>query len=52
MRTALLMKLLSDAYGEDEQAMGWYNYLEEKLKFPFTARCINEEIYVSFASRQ
>ena len=35
-------EIIVDAYGEDEQAMGWYNYLEEKLKFPFTARCINK----------
>ena len=24
----------------EEQAMGWYYYLESKLTFPFTARCI------------
>jgi hypothetical protein len=35
-------EIIVDAYGEDEQAMGWYNYLEQKLKFPFTARCINK----------
>lgn len=29
-----------DAYGEVERAMGWYYYLEEKLTFPFSARCI------------
>jgi hypothetical protein len=34
-------EIIVDAYGEDEQAMGWYNHLEQKLKFPFTARCIN-----------
>jgi hypothetical protein len=28
-----------DAYGPEEQAMGWYYYLEEKLQFPFTAVC-------------
>ena len=29
-----------DAYDASERAMGWYYYLEEKLQFPFTARCI------------
>jgi hypothetical protein len=29
-----------DAYGPEEQAMGWYYYLETKLRFPFQARCI------------
>jgi hypothetical protein len=24
----------------DEQAMGWYYYLEGKIRFPFQARCI------------
>ncbi len=28
-----------DAYGPEEQAMGWYYYLEDKLQFPFHARC-------------
>lgn len=29
-----------DASGPEEQAMGWYYYLENKLRFPFQARCI------------
>ena len=29
-----------DAYGEEEQAMGWYYYLEGKITFPFKAECI------------
>ncbi|MCL4476901.1 MAG: calcium-binding protein [Nitrospirae bacterium] len=33
------MEIIVDAYGPEEQAMGWYYYLEEKLKFPFTALC-------------
>ena len=28
-----------DAYGPEEQAMGWYYYLENKIRFPFQARC-------------
>ena len=31
-----------DAYGPEEQAIGWYYHLDEKLQFPFTARCIRE----------
>ena len=33
----IAMEIIVDAYGPEEQAMGWYCYLEEKLKFPFTA---------------
>lgn len=29
-----------DAYGPDEQALGWYYYLENKIRFPFQAKCI------------
>jgi len=28
-----------DAYGPEEQALGWYYYLEDKITFPFPARC-------------
>src|SRR6266480_4621393 len=34
------MEIVVDAYGPEEQAMGWYNYLADTLQFPFTARCI------------
>ena len=34
------MEIIVDAYSEEEQAMGWYYYLEENLQFPFQARCI------------
>jgi hypothetical protein len=33
------MEIIVDAYGSEEQAMGWYYYLEEELQFPFTAVC-------------
>ena len=29
-----------DAYGPEEQALGWYYYLENKIRFPFQAKCI------------
>lgn len=32
-------EIIVDAYGPDEQAMSWYYYLEEKLTFPFEAKC-------------
>ena len=33
-------EIIVDAYGPEEQAMSWYYYLEEKLRFPFPAQCI------------
>jgi hypothetical protein len=33
------MEAVVDAYNSEERAMGWYYYLEERLKFPFKARC-------------
>jgi hypothetical protein len=29
-----------DAYGEEERAMGWYYYMEDKLQCPFQTKCI------------
>lgn len=29
-----------DAYGAEEQAMGWYYYLQDRIAFPFRGRCI------------
>ena len=34
------MEIIVDCYGEVERAMGWYCYLQDKLTFPFLARCI------------
>jgi Calcium binding len=33
-------EVVVDAYGPEEQAMGWYSYLEDKIRFPFRAKCI------------
>ena len=33
-----------DAYGPDEQALGWYYYLENKIRFPLSARCIASKV--------
>jgi hypothetical protein len=35
-------EVIVDAYTEEEQAMGWYYYLEGKITFPFQAECIAE----------
>ena len=37
-------EIVVDAYGPEEQAMGWYYYLENKIKFPFSARCIASKV--------
>ena len=34
------MQIIVDAHDEEELTMGWYNYLEDVLEFPFLARCI------------
>ena len=36
------MEIVVDAHDEEERAMGWYYYLEDKLTFPFLTRCISE----------
>ena len=36
------LEIIVDAYGPEEQASGWYNYLSETLSFPFLTRCITE----------
>jgi hypothetical protein len=33
-----------DAYGPEERAIGWYYYLENKLRFPFQARCAGSKV--------
>lgn len=38
----IIMEIVVDAYNEDERAMGWYYYLEDKLRFPFKARCVSQ----------
>ena len=38
----IIMEIVVDAYGPEEQAMGWYYYLEATLQFPFTAICTSQ----------
>lgn len=33
-------EIVVDAYGEGEISLSWYYYLEEKLGFPFKAKCM------------
>ena len=33
-------EIIVDASGPEEQAMGWYYYLEDQIHFPFQAKCI------------
>ena len=35
----IVMEIVVDAYDSHERAMGWYCYLEDRLRFPFTAAC-------------
>ena len=35
----IAMEAVVDAYGSGERAMGWYYYLDGKMKVPFKARC-------------
>lgn len=38
------MEIIVDAYGSEEQAMGWHYYLADKLNFPFIGKCRIERI--------
>ncbi len=40
----ITMEIIVDAYDESERAMGWYYYLQDKLQFPFTAKCIAKRV--------
>jgi hypothetical protein len=36
----ILMEVVVDCYTEHEQAVGWCGYLDDHLRFPFTATCV------------
>jgi hypothetical protein len=38
----ILEEIVVDAHDEEERAMGWFAYLEDRLQFPFTARCVSK----------
>jgi calcium binding protein len=35
---------IADANGPEEQVMGWYNYLDDKIRFPFQGKCIAAKV--------
>lgn len=37
-------EIIVDAYGPEEQIMGWYYYLDDKIRFPFQAKCIAAKV--------
>jgi hypothetical protein len=36
------MEIVVDAYDAWEQALGWYYYLQDTLRFPFPAKCFRK----------
>jgi hypothetical protein len=38
----ITMEIVVDAYTPEEQAMGWFYSLEDRLRFPFVAWCTAE----------
>ncbi len=36
----IMMEVVVDAYGPEERAMGWFYYLQDKIQFPFQAKCV------------
>jgi len=40
----ITMEIIVDAYNAEEQAMGWYYYLERTLQFPFAAKCVAHKV--------
>jgi Calcium binding len=37
-------EIIVDANGPEEQIMGWYYYLDDKIRFPFQAKCIAAKV--------
>ena len=35
-------EVIVDCYGPEEQALGWYYYLHDTIKYPFKAKCVQE----------
>lgn len=38
----ITMEIIVDVYSPEGQAMGWVTVLDERLAFPFAARCVAE----------
>jgi hypothetical protein len=37
-------EVIVDAYGPEEPGLGWYYYLENKIQFPLSARCMAAKV--------
>jgi hypothetical protein len=37
-------EVIVDTYNPEEQVVGWYYYLEGKLRFPFRAKCVTSNV--------
>ena len=37
-------EILLDAYNPQERALSWYYHLEQRLRFPFRAKCISSAV--------
>ena len=48
----IVMEAVVDCYGPEEQAVGWYYYLDDRLAFPFTARCAEERAVSPLAEKE
>ena len=46
------MEAVVDAYNSEERAMGWYYYLEGRMKVPFKARCKSKRAVSPLRSRE
>ena len=40
----IAMEIIVDCYDRHEVAMGWYYYLDDKIRFPFQAKCIAPKV--------
>jgi hypothetical protein len=38
----ITMEVVVDAYDAEERSMGWFYYLEDKIQFPFQAKCVTK----------
>ena len=36
----IIYEIVVDAYTSDERAIGWHCHLDDKLRFPFKAKCV------------
>jgi Calcium binding len=37
-------EIIVDANGPEEQVIGWYYYLDDKIRFPFQAKCFTAKV--------